>query len=107
VHPYLLGVWLGDGNSSGGTITVGEEDFEAELLQVTLAGADTELVNSYNDLKAIQYRIKGLTPALRQLNLIGNKHIPFQLPESVLQAACRPSTRSHGHRWLHQRREAR
>lgn len=34
IDPYILGVWLGDGNSDGGRITVGKEDFEATLANV-------------------------------------------------------------------------
>ena len=69
IDPYLLGLWLGDGNSSGGVIE----------------SADPEILNNYehhivkstlNKSKSCGYRIKGLTTLLNKNNLIKNKHIP-------------------------------
>lgn len=40
IPPYVLGVWLGDGNKNGGRITIGEEDLE-ELIGLLKAEGET------------------------------------------------------------------
>lgn len=71
IEPYILGYWLGDGTSSGGTVTIGDDYIEQARL----------LFDAYNyPLKTYSYRysygITGLRTKLRQLNLLKNKHIP-------------------------------
>lgn len=80
IHPYILGLWLGDGASIGGLITSADPE--------VFDGYDHHLVESSVDLynpkafsqdgysRSKDYRIPGLTTKLKQLNLINNKHIP-------------------------------
>lgn len=72
IHPYLLGVWLGDGTSAEGRITCGDDCvFKAiEGLGYTLSKDYTPNRNSQNR------NIGGLKERLKALGLINNKHIP-------------------------------
>jgi hypothetical protein len=68
IPPYLLGLWLGDGNSNGGGFTTADKEMidfiQAEGYEVTKRGA------------VYAYGILGLQTQLKSLNLINNKHIP-------------------------------
>jgi deoxycytidine triphosphate deaminase len=85
VDPYVLGAWLGDGTSSSAEITCADEPILAEIAN---AGSAVERRGT------IHYRIGGvghtrstatgrhvrnasLSSALRDLDLLGNKHVPL------------------------------
>ena len=69
IDPYLLGVWLGDGNSCGAHITVGREDEE----WVRTFGP--EVPSNCSDTK-VGVHVPGLRTKLRETGLLRNKHIP-------------------------------
>lgn len=71
IDPYLLGVWLGDGNSHSAHITVGCKDqaWLSQLGRFCPSNSDDHHYGVYVD---------GLRSKLRQLNLLRNKHIPPQ-----------------------------
>lgn len=92
LDPYFLGMWLGDGNSAGPTITTGDPELKAfcteyaKALDMTV----TEIPNSKN---SIQLRFKSgvwdslrgrghktnpLRNALEHYRLVDNKHIPHR-----------------------------
>ena len=70
IDPYLLGLWLGDGTTSSGSIETADIS--------VLYGFDYKLVpsTSSDKSKSCQYRLKDLTIQLKQLNVLNNKHIP-------------------------------
>lgn len=69
IDPYLLGVWLGDGNSYDKWISCGAEDIEHLR---PLAKAVKE------DRTAYRVYLRGLeTTDLRKLGVLRNKHIPI------------------------------
>lgn len=77
IDPYLLGLWIGDGNSNQGSIIGLREDVEhyeailsSEVFEEKTCGIRRR------HLKRI--KIEGLTKKLKQLNLIKNKHIPAE-----------------------------
>lgn len=79
IDPYLLGVWLGDGNSHCAHITVGREDED----WVTQMG--TLVPSNCSDTK-VGVHVPGLRTKLRETGLLRNKHIPVQyLTGSVKQ----------------------
>lgn len=65
VEPYVLGVWLGDGTSASGAIT----SADAEI--VAAVGYDIAKRSGRYD-----YGTRGLSPKLRMLGVLGNKHVP-------------------------------
>lgn len=74
IDPYLLGVWLGDGNSVDGKITnMYDELWEEIKRRGYTVGKD---VSGGGAGKATIRTIGGLTHELRLLGLIKNKHIP-------------------------------
>lgn len=77
VPPYTLGAWLGDGNKNDGTIFgIDDEIFNnvtAEGLTVKSVKYDTR-EGKHSNLKKVRY--SGLKMKLREIGVIGNKHIP-------------------------------
>ena len=78
IDPWLLGVWLGDGTSLDGTITVGKDDHDwmtsqfgehskRRIDRLTRAGDETHLW---------LVRVEKLRTKLREVGLLGSKHIP-------------------------------
>lgn len=68
VDPWLVGFWLGDGSSYGGSFATVDKEIPQKI---------EELGYKVNKHKAKHlYGITGLTSQLRKLNLIKNKHIP-------------------------------
>lgn len=68
IDPYLLGVWLGDGNKYGGTLSFPNQDIWDEIVSRGYI-----LSKNYDK---ITRRVFGLGGLLKSLNLIKNKHIP-------------------------------
>lgn len=69
VHPYLLGIWLGDGTSTGAQITTPDREvlkpFENQGYEVRKLKA-----------KYLYSIVGGFIKDLRSANVIGNKHVP-------------------------------
>ena len=71
IDPYVLGLWLGDGNKYDSQIIIGRN--EKELIDY----AENQGWYKYDyGTKTPSWRISGMKEYLRQLNLLGNKHIP-------------------------------
>ena len=68
INPYLLGVWLGDGNSKDKWVCCGEKSF---------AHLRAYIIEYKPSNTAKMVHLKGLeTRALRLLGVLSNKHIP-------------------------------
>lgn len=82
IDPYTLGAWLGDGSSRDPRITKGEQDLDEIIKNIEEHGHSVKI--HYYEGKAptisIDTGMKGqpnkFLDALRDLNVIGNKHIP-------------------------------
>jgi len=80
IHPYMLGVWLGDGYRHHGMIASG---YEKEPIHVRLQSIGYSISSVKWD-KSIagnywpQYYYSGLKSKLKDLGLICNKHIPVE-----------------------------
>jgi 5S rRNA maturation endonuclease (ribonuclease M5) len=70
IDPYVLGCWLGDGNSADGGFTNGDPEI-AERIR-----SKGYQVNKRSS--KYSYGIIGIKESLRKLNLIKNKHIPVE-----------------------------
>lgn len=73
IDPYVLGVWLGDGNSHFGRVTNINPNLWKEIEN---RGYNLGKNISTNSGKAEDRTIFGLEKELNKLNLIKNKHIP-------------------------------
>lgn len=67
LHPYLLGYYLGDGNTDCPRICINDDEVYEYLISL---GYD---ISKYDDL---HYYVKGIKDILRNINVLGNKHIP-------------------------------
>jgi hypothetical protein len=77
IDPYVLGVWLGDGDSDRASITIGED--KLKIVDELIAAGETPRVYPYPDTPG-RYRVAlpdGLLGKLRGLAVLGNKHIPM------------------------------
>jgi len=70
IHPYLLGLWLGDGSKNSGRITSNDPEIFERLASLE--------IDSYKMKSKYEWRIVGFTSILREFNLYENKHIPEQ-----------------------------
>lgn len=72
IHPYVLGVWLGDGKHTSGEVSKPDaavwEQIKASGYQI---GAD---ISASDRCRA--HTVLGIRGKLSQLGLLGNKHIP-------------------------------
>ncbi len=70
IHPYVLGVWLGDGTSAGNGFT--SNDIEI-INQIRSCGYEViKRADTYG------YGIQNITTKLRRIGVLKNKHIPRQ-----------------------------
>lgn len=83
VHPYILGLWLGDGTSREASISVGELDLEAVVNKIHSLGVPTTIyknrsvytVRLTDGNRKVQHGIS-IQAKLKKLGVINNKHIP-------------------------------
>jgi len=85
VHPYVLGVWLGDGNSHNASITCAYSDGQL-LEELNKVGVETYEWESTNDNtgqfhlgkrdRSQAARNGSIQTKLRDMGLLKNKHIP-------------------------------
>jgi hypothetical protein len=74
IHPYLLGVWLGDGHKADSKITQANKKVWRYLKKLGYKiGKD---ISGKGCGKATTRTIHGISKKLKKLNLIKNKHIP-------------------------------
>lgn len=70
LDPYILGYWLGDGNSDNGHITIHKDDFSSLAKEADDAGFES----SFDGDRGAH--ISGIKPLLRAMDVLQNKHIP-------------------------------
>ena len=94
VNPYILGFWLGDGDSESGRVTIGGADIELieHIKAITPLGVpniDKRNNCGYYTLgacgKSQKERDNSIAARLRKLNLFGNKHIPDLYLQSSIE----------------------
>lgn len=73
IDPYVLGLWLGDGNRTCGTITCIVKEIWDEIKR---RGYEVSENHNENLDKAESRTVYKLRGELVKLNLLGNKHIP-------------------------------
>lgn len=85
VAPYVLGAWLGDGDTAGGRITCVEQEILDRITETdpivahkVKARTPTYQIGGLLHGAAHERRAESLTYRLRMLGVLGNKHIPQQ-----------------------------
>lgn len=71
---YVLGYWLGDGNSRSGRFTAHQDQFEE--ISSRFKSRKLHITNEARRGKAVSFVVPALTYWLRELDLVNNKHIP-------------------------------
>lgn len=74
IDPYMLGLWLGDGSSDEGALTMLEDDFNNIKHLITLPYEIRRY--SKKNQQLLYIKIHGLRRLLKENNLLKNKHIP-------------------------------
>jgi len=74
IDPYVLGVWLGDGDSDAARITVGIDDIEL-LRHLADTGLTFSEQKPHNE-RCLRVKLDDTQHRLRACGLLGNKHIP-------------------------------
>ena len=84
IDPYILGLWLGDGDKNNATISTSPTDADELVAQIEGCGY-TATVNAARNLVYVSVPgshrnrfspVKGLKVRLRDTGLLGRKHIP-------------------------------
>lgn len=76
LDPYLLGYWLGDGDTCGADITVSRNDWPSLKQNIERAGFEIGAVRPYGSGNRMRVYVKDLRPVLRMVGVLNNKHIP-------------------------------
>ncbi len=93
VHPYTLGAWLGDGKTAGASLTCGDEDLEHMVGMLELFEKNVSVHKSENRSNTIKISTSvgngrkktSLRVRLREIGVLGNKHIPDCYFESSIE----------------------
>ena len=80
IHPYLLGLWLGDGTSGAAVITCHIKDEDHYRERASAAGERWRIMRDVNNVLSCSLT-RGPKPLfserLRELNVFKNKHVPL------------------------------
>ena len=79
IHPYVLGAWLGDGDSDGARITCSETDYNHWHREFAACGMELreKQTQGNNACRAgIGKRLSSTRTTLRVMGVLQNKHIP-------------------------------
>lgn len=75
IDPYLLGVWLGDGDTAAPRITQGAQDVDE--IRDNLSAVGCALSDSRLDRNGVsRFTVYGIRAEFVKAGLLGNKHIP-------------------------------
>lgn len=67
--PYVLGAWLGDGNTRDSRFTCADREILSYL--------QSEGIRTVKQVQKYTYNLVGLNPVLRKMGVLGFKHIPM------------------------------
>lgn len=75
IDPYVLGLWLGDGTTLSASIAAHADDVDEEVALIEAAGYATKVTEQSDNGAAIKV-YGGLQRSLRELGVLGDKHVP-------------------------------
>jgi hypothetical protein len=73
IDPYVLGIWLGDGDKRSSRITTADNEI---LDYALLAGYGLGKIQTIPNSLAVTVSLVGLSTQLRQAGILGDKHVP-------------------------------
>jgi homing endonuclease-like protein len=76
IDPWLLGMWLGDGDSNNAVITCGKDDLSYLCDRLDALGYEYQAGSYAPRPNVFSVYVYGLRAPLIALGLLGNKHIP-------------------------------
>lgn len=87
--PYVLGLWLGDGDKNDTRLAVGEEDLTSLLQQLKNENVEVGSVKKYSGKYEVRLGKREkhhnvVRDKLRELNVLQNKHIPNKYLEASI-----------------------
>lgn len=88
ISPYVLGVWLGDGNKNDGRIHTSTKDFaeiSEYIRQDSALKCSESLIRDNRVNNAGRFTIYGLYPLLKEVGVFKNKHIPVEYKFSSIE----------------------
>jgi predicted phage terminase large subunit-like protein len=88
LHPYFLGLWLGDGHSKAPRITHHAADLQSIERLAELGFSVTSNQNKGVDAIDSYFGHQDLPRKLKELNVWGNKHIPEIYIHSSIEQRC-------------------
>lgn len=78
LDPYVLGVWLGDGSTSGASICGADDDLAVIASEIESRGYTVTHWKPQPDKVSVIGLPGGVLAALRALGVLGSKHIPIE-----------------------------
>ena len=76
IDPYVLGAWLGDGQTAGAAICGADDDLAFIDSEINARGYTTSRWSTADDKVSVIGIPGGLLAALKATGVLGNKHIP-------------------------------
>ena len=81
LDPYILGLWLGDGDKNDNRLAVGKDDLQILLREVRKRGIDISSVKMFSGKYEVRLglnikHVNSIREALRTIGVWKNKHIP-------------------------------
>ncbi len=86
IHPYVLGLWLGDGDKNSSTISCSYDDYKEYSAIIKKLGY--EVSDFRLDKRTTitgRFTIYGIRPKLKELGILGNKKIPISYIMSPIE----------------------
>ncbi|MBA3831656.1 MAG: hypothetical protein H0X34_07145 [Chthoniobacterales bacterium] len=76
IHPYVLGMWLGNGRSDGSAISHHQDDAAEVRNLIEGYGYTVSDIRPEKNTKGVRFTVYDLVTRLRENGLLHNKHIP-------------------------------
>lgn len=76
VDPYVFGYWLGNGTAKSGQVSCHEADAREVRKILSERGYESHPIKLKRGSRGVSFTVMGLSQQLREMGVLGNKHIP-------------------------------